>query len=89
MEIRLFHNPKGRKPEPLKVITPPTRNVRINIRLARAALRKAWAALPTYQPKDVIRVGVYNDEGKLEYQARISGESALNGYRRMIVAEER
>lgn len=89
MEIRLFLNPKGRKPTPARVVVPAHKNVRIAIRQARRELREEWKSLPEYNAKDVVRVGVYNDAGKLEYQAHIDGDSALNGYRRMIVEEER
>ena len=89
MEIRLYQNPKGRKPTASRIVPLEGENVRQAIRTARKELRAEWAGLPDYNAKDIVRVGVYNAQGKLEYQAHIDGDSALNGFRRMIVVEER
>lgn len=92
MEIRLFRNPKGRKPTPSRVVALEKKNVRLAIRQARRELKADWAALDQFDQRDestVLRAGVYNEQGKLEWQAHIDSESSLNGARRMVVEEER
>lgn len=92
MEIRLFRNPKGRKPTPSRVVTLDKKNVRLAIRQARRELKTDWAALDLADQRDDttrLQAGVYNEQGHLEWQAHIDSESSLNGARRMVVEEER